>query len=380
MLVNFEYLLPTKIIFGENKYKEINKYIKELSQNNVLLVTDKFLLNQAYTNEIIKSNSIKYIYSKVTPNPTNLQVMDLVKYIESNNIDTLLVIGGGSSIDIAKAASVVANTNTNITDYLDSNANKLEIKKTIPIIALPTTSGTGSEVSKYAVISDSKTHLKDSITSDLICPKIAIVDPILTIGMPSAVTISTGLDALSHALESLVSTIENPFTNILAINAIELIFNNLNKARLNGNDLEVRSNMSFASTLAGIAMSHCCGTMGHAMGCQLTSQYNVPHGLACGVLQKYALDYAGDKKHNLKMLVDYLDKSNCNIEKAVSILQKKLDELFNQLGIEMNLKEYSMTDDGIKIMTKDSMNHGCMGLNPVKMDNKDINKVFQKLM
>lgn len=379
MLTNFEYFLPTKIVFGINKYKEIGNYIKELEGKKILLVTDKFLLKQEYTQEIIELNCIKDIYSEVTPNPTDLQVMDLVKVIEEKNIDLLLVIGGGSPIDIAKGASVVAYTGTNVVDYFDSKVDRLPIKKTIPIIALPTTSGTGSEVSKYSVITNNKTKLKESLTSDLICPKIAIIDPLLTVAMPSSITISTGLDALSHALESLASTIENPFTNILAFRAIELVFNNLNKARIEGNNIEVRANMSYASMLAGIAMSHCCGTMGHAMGCQLTSQYNIPHGLACGVIQKFALKFVGEKITNLKLLVEYLDKKDYNENEVISILENKLDNLFKELEIEMNLKDYKMTVEGIEIMTKDSLNHGCMGLNPKKMDFAEIKKVFEEL-
>lgn len=378
-MINFEYYLPTKIVFGINKHEEIEGYINELGGKNILLVTDKFLLEQSYTKKIIEKNLIKNIYFEVTPNPTDLQVMDLVKEIENKNIDLLLVVGGGSPIDIAKAASVVAYTNTNIVEYFDSNINKLPIRKTIPIIALPTTSGTGSEVSKYSVITNHKTNLKESLTSDLICPKVAIVDPLLTLKMPSSITISTGLDALSHALESLASTIENPFTNILALKAIELVFNNLNKARLNGEDIDARTNMSFASTLAGIAMSHCCGTMGHAMGCQLTSQYNVPHGLACGVIQKFALGYIGDKVSNFKILMEYLDKKNYSLEEVIPNLEKKLDNLFKELGIDMNLKEYNLTIDGIECMTRDSLNHGCMGLNPERMNFEDIKKVFENL-
>lgn len=379
MITNFEYFLPTKIVFGINKHEEIKNYIKELKGKNVLLVTDEFLLKQEYTQKIIEINFIEHIYSEVTPNPTDLQVMNLAKVIEEKNIDLLLVIGGGSPIDIAKAASVVAYTNTNVIEYFDSKLDKLSIEKSIPIIALPTTSGTGSEVSKYSVITNHRTNLKESLTSDLICPKIAIIDPLLTMKMPSSVTISTGLDALSHALESLASTIENPFTNILAFKAIELVLQNLNKAKIDGNDLEARRNMSFASMLAGIAMSHCCGTMGHAMGCQLTSQYNVPHGLACGVIQKFALKFVGEKAFNLKLLVEYLDKTTYSQEEAIFILENKLDNLFRELGIEMNLKEYNMTLEGIECMTKDSLNHGCMGLNPNKMNFDEIKDIFKKL-
>lgn len=375
----FDFYCPTKIEFGENAVTKIADYIEAYKIKKPIVVTDKILMKLAQTSEVINNIEGAVVFDEVLPNPTSTLVMDLKAFIEEHQGDGLIVFGGGSPIDSAKAAAVVAYTSNDVIDYYDSKAEKLMIEKALPIIAVPTTSGTGSEVSKYSVITDAKSNLKESLTSDLITPKVAVVDPCLMAGMPPSVTVSTGLDALSHALESLVSTIENPFTNVLALHAIELIINNLNQARVDGNDLEARGNMAFAALTAGIAMSHCCGTMGHAMGCQLTSQYHVPHGLACAVIQKDALDYAGDKVSNIKMLVDYLDKANYEEADAVRIMQQKLVDLFQQLETKMDLSDYQMTEEGMSIMTKDSMNHGCMGLNPEAMDAEEVMSVFKKL-
>ncbi|MFI3208130.1 MAG: iron-containing alcohol dehydrogenase [Eubacteriales bacterium] len=375
----FDFYCPTKIEFGENAVAKIANYIETYKIKKPIVVTDKILMKLTQTSEVINNIEGAVVFDNVLPNPTSALVMDLKAFIEEYHGDGLIVFGGGSPIDSAKAASVVAYSSNDVIDYYDSKADKLMIEKALPIIAVPTTSGTGSEVSKYSVITDVKSNLKESLTSDLITPKVAVVDPCLMAGMPPSVTVSTGLDALSHALESLVSTIENPFTNVLALHAIELIVNNLNKARVDGNDLEARGNMAFAALTAGIAMSHCCGTMGHAMGCQLTSQYNVPHGLACAVIQKDALDYARGKESNIKMLVDYLDKANYEEADAVRIMQQKLVDLFQQLETKMNLADYQMTEEGMSIMTKDSMNHGCMGLNPEAMDVEKVMSIFKKL-
>ncbi len=379
MLEMFDFYCPTKIEFGQNSVEKVENYVKQFGIKKPIIVTDAVLMKVPVTSEAIKKINNAVIFDKVLPNPTSDLVMELKNFVEENEGDGLIVFGGGSPIDSAKAASVVAYTPNSVTDYYDSAENKLEIEKTLPIIVVPTTAGTGSEVSKYSVITDGITNLKESLTSDLMAPNVAIIDPLLSVGMPASVTVSTGLDALSHALESLVSTIENPFTNILAMQAIELILNNLNAARIDGNNIEARSNMSFAATLAGIAMSHCCGTMGHAMGCQLTSQYSVPHGIACAVIQKSALDYAGDKVNNIKKLVDYLDKTDCKIEDAIKIMQNKLDILFDQLETKMNLKDFNMESDGIEKMTKDAMANGCMGLNPVKIQKETVVKVFESL-
>ena len=379
MMDVFEFYCPTKIEFGQGTVDKIESYIEQLGMTKPIIVTDKILMQVPITKAAIEKIENAVIFDEVLPNPTSDLVMTLKKFVEDNKGDGLVVFGGGIPIVSAKAASVVAYTSNNVKDYYDMSENQRPIDKALPLIVVPTTAGTGSEVSKYAVITDEDTNLKESLTSDLIAPKVAIIDPVLSTGMPASVTVSTGLDALSHALESLASTIENPLTNMMAIHAIELIINNLNIARLDGNNIEARSNMSFAACIAGIAMSHCCGTIGHAMGCQLTSQYNVPHGIACAVIQKAALDYTGDKLDNIKTLVDYLDKTDTSIDQVTSKMKTKLDDLFNQLETNINLHDYHMQADKIEIMTKDAMNHGCMGLNPVKLEKETVINLFESL-
>ncbi len=379
MVDTFDFYCPTKIEFGENTVEKIKPYIEKLGMKNPIIVTDKILMQIPRIIKAIEEIGNGIIFDEVLPNPTNNLVMQLKSFVEKNQADGFVVFGGGSAIDSAKAAAVVAYTGNNVKSYYDFAEGKLEIEKALPIIAVPTTAGTGSEVSKYSVISDEDSKIKECLTSDLIVPKVAIVDPKLTVGMPAKVTISTGLDALSHALESLVSNIENPLTNIMAREAIGLILDNLNIVREDGENIQARSNMSFAALIAGIAMSHCCGTIGHAMGCQLTSQYQVPHGIACAVIQKDALDYVGEKVVNIKNLVDVLDKEDIPVDMAVTHLKKKLDDLFQKIEMQMDVKDYHINEKDIAIMTKDAMEHGCMGLNPIKMQENEIQKLYEKI-
>ncbi len=376
----FEFYCPTKIEFGVNVADKVNEYLKALKITKPVVVTDKIIMGVPAVSKIINGIENSAIFDTVLPNPTSELVMELKKFVEENHGDGMVVFGGGSSIDSAKGASIVAYTNTQVSQYYDFAKDQRPIEKTLPIIAVPTTSGTGSEVSKYAVITDSESNLKECLTSDLITPRIALVDPALAAGMPPKVTVSTGLDALSHALESLESKIENPLTNVLALHAIELVFNNLNTARLDGSNMEARSNMAFAALIAGIAMSHCCGTIGHAMGCQVTTEYGIPHGLAVSVFQKNALDYVGEKVANIKMLVDFLDKTDYPKKIAVPVLKAKLDDLFASLGMEMTLKESHITMEGIHNMIDGAMKHGCMGLNPVPMKEEQIVELYKNIM
>ena len=375
----FEFYCPAKIEFGVGSIEALSSYLEMLNVSHPVVVTDKMLHGTPAVSKVIADTKLDDVFDDIAPNPTDEMVMALAAFAEAKHADSFVVFGGGSSMDCAKGASVVSYTGHHVKEYYDFAVNQRPIEKTLPIVAVPTTAGTGSEVSKYAVITESDTNVKKCLTSDLIVPKIAVIDPTMTAGMPPKVTVSTGLDALSHALESLLSKIENPLTNALAFRAIQLVFENLNQARLHGDDLDARSNMSFAALLAGMAMSHCCGTMCHAMGCQITSQYHVPHGLACAVLQKHGLDYAGEKAENIRALVRYLDHKDCIPEQAVAIMQKKLDDLFASLETDMDLKSCNMTDEGIDIMTRDAMEHGCMSLNPVEMAPAEVKKVFQKL-
>lgn len=375
----FEFYCPAKIEFGVHTIEKLADYMQMLQIKHPIVVTDKMLRSTPAVSKVIEDMELQDVFDDIEPNPTDTMVMALAAFVEEKHADGLVVFGGGSSMDCAKGAAVVSYTGHNVKEYYDFAVNQRPIEKALPIVAVPTTAGTGSEVSKYAVITESDTAVKKCLTSDNIVPKIAVIDPAMTTGMPPKVTVSTGLDALSHALESLLSKIENPLTNTLAFRAIQLIFENLNQARLHGDDLEARSNMSFAALLAGIAMSHCCGTMCHAMGCQITSQYHVPHGLACAVLQKSGLDYAGEKAENIRALIKYLDHKDCSADEAVAIMQKKLDDLYASIETEMNLKACNMTEEGIDTMTKDAMEHGCMGLTPVEMNPAEVKKVFQKL-
>ena len=266
-------------------------------------------------------------------------------------------MGGGSSIDTAKAASVCALSGESIHKYLDGNPDKIEIKNTLPVIAIPTTSGTGSEVSQYAVITDEKSLRKDSITSEHIYPKVAIVDPVLTTGLSVRLTIDTGLDVLSHAMESMFSKIRNSFTEILALEAIRTVFQWLPVCVKEPENIEARGEMAFASTLAGIAMSHCCGTLPHGLGCPLSGHFGVPHGLAVGVLQKYGILSMGHTcDDECQRIISFVNpEENCKREESGEILLQMIDELFNTIGCEKDLKEYHLDEEGIERMVEDAV-------------------------
>lgn len=381
MRKEFNYFMPTKIVFGNGYIDKVEEYIKKYGINKLCLITDSFLAETSFGQKLIESiNGVK-VFTEVEINPGIQSINACAQKIKEWDCDGIIALGGGSSIDTAKAASVCALSGESIHKYLDGNPDKIEIKNTLPVIAIPTTSGTGSEVSQYAVITDEKSLRKYSITSEHIYPKVAIVDPVLTTGLSVRLTIDTGLDVLSHAMESMFSKIRNSFTEILALEAIRTVFQWLPVCVKEPENIEARGEMAFASTLAGIAMSHCCGTLPHGLGCPLSGHFGVPHGLAVGVLQKYGILSMGHTcDDECQRIISFVNpEENCKREESGEILLQMIDELFNTIGCEKDLKEYHLDEEGIERMVEDAVIHGCTGLHPVEITKEDIRNIYYKL-
>lgn len=381
MLYNYEFYLPARIIMEENGIKKVPSLVKEYGMEHPMLLTDSFLVNLDFTKDLIESIPNVKVFTDIEVNPSIPSVAKVAQFIKENEIDGIVTLGGGSCMDTAKAASVEASEGVGIFSFLDGNPNKLPITKSLPIIALPTTSGTGSEVSQYAVITNPETLRKDSITTSLIVPKVAILDPMLTLNLPRKLTIATGLDVLSHALESVLSKLDNSFTDVLALEAIKKVFTWLPVCVKEPQNLEARKEMAFASNLAGIAMSHCCGTLPHGMGCPLSGHFQVPHGLAVGVIQKYALMYLDDyRSEDVYRVVKYVDPTYAGEAKEARLqLIQMIENLFDEIECPQDLAEFHLTDEGIEKMVEDAWVHGCTGLNPSPVDKDLIRTIYKAL-
>ncbi|WPK69233.1 NAD-dependent methanol dehydrogenase [Eubacterium callanderi] len=378
----FNFYLPVKILFGEGIRNKVAQEAKVYGIKKPLIITDSFLKETEWGKLITEQFYGAVVFDKVIPNPTIASVNECADYFKKNNCDGIVAFGGGSTLDTAKACATLAYNNESIAVFFDGNGeNKQIASQYAPIIAIPSTSGTGSEVSQYAVITDEKTKIKDSITSVGIYPKVALIDPEITWNLPKALTISTGLDVLSHAIESITSTIDNPLTDILAAEVIRIVLEWLPKCLQIGNK-EARAQMAYASMLAGIAMSHCCGTLPHGMGCPLSGHCGVPHGLAVGVFQTRVLKMIEKQcDDHLKRAINYLDRKyeSTNQISATDALIYKINHLFEELGYEQNLKEFNITDEQIKRMAEDALIHGCTSLTPVKISKDEIIKLYQEI-
>ena len=296
-----------ELLKGAGAVKALPKKIKELGYNNVLIVTDKGLMGLHLLDsmfEELRNNEIAYVvYDGVQPNPTIDNIEEARKLFLGNGCQAIIAFGGGSPMDCAKACGArIARPNTEIPKM----RGQLKVIKKIPtLFAVPTTAGTGSEATLAAVVSNPKTHEKNAINDPVLRPKYAVLDPELTLGLPPHITSTTGMDALTHAVEAYIGQSNTENTEEKARLATKMIFANLETAYKDGKNVEARENMLLASYYAGIAFTRAYVGYVHAIAHNLGGMYGIPHGLANAVILPYVLDFFGESAY--KRLAELAD-------------------------------------------------------------------------
>ena len=288
----YQILMPSQILYGEGSFQEVGKQATSLGQK-VLLISDPVMEkigNVAQTEALLQKKGISYAkYLGVDTEPTDVHVEEALTICRNEACDVIVAVGGGSCIDTGKAVAVLMTNEGKLSDYIGNK--KLFSKKPLPLIAVPTTAGTGSEATKVTVITDTKTEVKMMISQPELLPCVAIVDPLLTLSCPPPVTAATGVDALCHAIEAYISRRSQPMTDTLALRSIELNMKNLRKAYTQSDHLEARGNMSLASMLAGAAFSNASVTLVHGMSRPIGALFHVPHGVSNAMLLPAVLEF-----------------------------------------------------------------------------------------
>lgn len=382
--VNFLDWTPPKIISGPGSVKKLPQVIKEKGLSKMMIVTDKGLtglnlLDGLY--EGLKADGIDYVvYDKTQPNPSIDNIEEVRKLYLDNGCQGFIAFGGGSPMDCAKgaAARVVCPNKT-----VQKMRGQLKIRKKLPpFFAVPTTAGTGSETTLAAVVTDTKTHEKYALNDPVLRPKYAVLDPELTVGLPPHITSTTGMDALTHAVEAYIGKSNTKETIAEAEEAVKLIFANLEKAYTDGKDLEARGNMLKGSYLAGRAFTHAYVGYVHAIAHNLGGLYGTPHGLANAVILPYVLDYYGDCIYpQLAKLADIAGVSAPGMSTADK--GKAFIAAIRQMNENMNIPSTfdMIKEEDIPLLVQRALKEG-NPLYPVPkiMDAKDCEAVIRSFM
>lgn len=292
---SFNVFMPTRILFGEGRASEIGKEATAYG-NRVMLVTYKDIRGMEETIERVtgyleESGLSVTKYAEVEPDPS-VETIDMgAELARSKGSELMVGVGGGSALDTAKGIATVAANGGSAWDYASCNPEKKAFESSLPILAIPTTAGTGSETTAVAVITNKQIRSKGAVVSPAILPRVAIVDPELMKSMPPGLTASTGADALGHALEAFMSIRCTPFVERMAPEAIRLIWENLPVAYKDGSNMLARANMAWASTVAGIMLAQSGTTGNHALAQALGARLHIPHGLGVAIGTPLFLEY-----------------------------------------------------------------------------------------
>ena len=353
----------------------------KVNQNMYFLISDEGLAKLGVVKkvqDIVEADGLKCTtYLGVVPNPTVDVVNESTKCYKESGATSIIALGGGSSMDVAKATGVLATYGGKITDYEGLYKVPGPI---VPIIAIPTTAGTGSEVTASAVVTDEERNYKMSVISYEMLPKYAVLDPQLIMTAPASIAASCGVDALIHALEAYVSNFASPFTDAMAEKAMELIGANIRRFVANRQDEEAACAMMTGSTFAGMAFAWAKLGNVHAMSHPVSAYFHVPHGVANAVLLPTVIEYNALSDHGrYEKIYNFIrEKKEPAKDFKPQMLIDEIKKLNADLGIPQSLSEVGVTEDKIEAMAKDAVVHPNVLANPRQTNLKEMIELYKK--
>jgi len=371
----FTLLYPPRIIFGCGKLAELGNEAKAFG-GKVLLVTGRSAMRRSGTLDrvldILKSSGLEVVlFDRVESDPSLRTVDEGTRLAKDGGCEAVIGLGGGSPIDAAKAIASMAKQPGAIWDY---HAGREIEREGLPFIAVPTTAGTGAEITKNAVLSDTDRLLKKSVRSPFMVAKVAIIDPELTLSLPPDITAYTGMDALTQAIESYVTKTSNPVTDLLALRAIGLIYHNLPEAVRCGSDIRVRERMALGSLLSAMAFSNSGLGAVHGLAHPIGIRFGVPHGLACAVLLPHVMEVnleARPEKFN-----DIAAAMGC---KSGMETPDAIRELLEAIGVPDNFRGYGISEDDLPSIIAGSRSSS-MSKNPKALSDLELEGIMRKVI
>ena len=369
----FHYIQRVPVTFGVDALAQLPQQIEQLGGTKGLIICSTSVAKSGLAQQLVDAHPDKFvaIFTGIQPNPTVQNCDDCVAILREKQCDFVVAIGGGSVLDCAKFARFVATVEGTTADYL--HGRRAITKKGLPFIAIPTTSGSASEVSGVSVLTDEAENVKKAIGHPLLYPELALVDPVLTVSCPANVTAVSGIDVLAHALESFYNVNHQPFTDLFAEHSARLVFKHLRTAFNEPSNIEARAAMAEASVAAGQAFNITGTAAAHACSYPLTQIFGVPHGEACAMTLAAFWRLNASVDPRLEAFSQRLGFADANA------LADEIDALKRDLGLRMSLADAGITtDEQLQTLIDDSFAPN-IALNPVKMDAENLRTLYTSL-
>jgi alcohol dehydrogenase class IV len=377
-MTNYNWNYPTTVWVGNNRIKDLEKACIEIKTTKPLLVTDRDLINLEFLKDLI--NDLKkrfqlYIFSNFSGNPTGENVDEGVEVFNKNNCDSVIAIGGGSALDVGKAIAFMSAQSRPIWDFEDIGDywKRADEKNIAPIIAIPTTAGTGSETGRASAIINSKTGIKKIIFHPKFLPSVVILDPVLTKDLSPRLTGATGMDALAHNLEAFCAPGFHPMADGIAIEGMRLIKKSLLKAVKNGSDMEARADLLAAASMGSTAFQKGLGAI-HSLSHPLNAQFNLHHGLSNAIFMPYVLTFNKENiEERIISICDYL-----SLNKSFDTFLNWILDLRNELNIPHKLSDIiEIKKMNLDELSKMALDDPSTSSNPKKLTLNDMKVMYE---
>lgn len=381
---DFESYLPTRILFGNKKIQEIGKQVKQYG-DNVLLVTGKHSMKASgFTDriaEVLRSEAISvHVFNRVESNPSRQTMMEGGELARRLGCNVIVGLGGGSVLDAAKGIAILVKEQGEIWNYVGVNKT---VGPVLPVVAIPSTAGTGSEVTQYSVISDKTKKLKDVIVSKYVFPRVAIIDPELMCLAPRGLTANAGADALAHAIEAYLAKFVQPLSDQFALESIGLSAKYLRRVVSDGKDLEARAGMGWGSALAGMAIALADVVVGHPVSEAIGALFDTHHGATVGILLPYAMEFnLSERMERLARIAEAMgeDITGLTLKEAALKSVESVKSLYRDIQLLQKLRDIGVVKESIPEVVRLVLRPG-LGLtagNPREVTQENLTELIEK--
>jgi alcohol dehydrogenase class IV len=372
-----------KILMGVGAVGEVGKEVTGLGAKRALLISDPGVMKAGIVERVLsslKGAKVKVsVFDRVEPDPRYEIVDECAEWARPQGIQCVIGVGGGSSLDVAKAVAVMLKGEGSISSFFGV---ELIHRPGVPVVAVPTTAGTGSEVTPIVILSDEGEKLKKGVVSLHLIPSVAILDPELTVGMPPSVTAATGMDALIHAIEAFTSINATPFTDLLAARAMELLYSNIRKAYCNGSDIRARSHMLEGSLLAGIAFANAGVTAVHAFAYPIGAEFHIPHGIANTLMLPRVMEFnmigALERFASIATMLGEAP-AGLSLRETAQRAVMAMERLREDLGLPSHLSDFGVTAEDIPRLASGVLKvTRLLANNPRTVTQKDAEEIYRR--